>query len=127
MRKNKNGFTYPLTLMILLLFLTFFTVKAEKLLSEKRLTRETTIILQEEYYIHTSVTKIVKMYQLCTPIPAKGIMMYAKGTMEYQSEKPIGTVQKINFTLRLFSGETFLGIGYFDVSSKRIVKWVEKK
>jgi hypothetical protein len=127
MRKGEKGFTYPLTLMLLLLFLLFFSVKIEWLLSERKMAHEKSAILLEEYYYLSSVKKIEKLYQIGTVIPLKSTINFSKGNMEYQSEKPVGTVQKINFTLRLNTGETTIARGYFDTSSKKLAKWIEMK
>jgi hypothetical protein len=125
MRKEEKGFTYPLTLIVLLLFLTFFSVRVDQLLTERKMAHETSTILQQEYYFLSSIKKVGHMYQSGASIPTKGTILYLKGIMEYQSEKPIGNVQKINFTLHLNSGETIIGRGYFDTTLKRNIKWVE--
>jgi hypothetical protein len=125
MRKRENGFTYPFTLIVLLLFLTFFSVKVEELLTERKMTHETSIILQQEYYIFSSIKKVEHLYQTGTPIQTKGTILYINGKMEYQPDKPIGNVQIINFTLRLYSGETLIGRGYFETDLKHLTKWVE--
>ncbi|MEH7494513.1 hypothetical protein, partial [Neobacillus niacini] len=57
-------------------------------------------------------------------IPDKGTFTYLEGSMGFQSDIPIGTVQKINFTLRMQTGETVVGRGFFDISSKRMIKWI---
>jgi competence protein ComGG len=124
MRKNEKGFTYPLTLCILILFLLFFSFQVDRLLTEKKMAHEKAIILQQDYYYLTTVKKIESMYQ-STGIQIRGTYKYAYGAMDYQAETPIGTSQKINFTLRLNTGETVIGRGYFDTKLKRMIKWVE--
>lgn len=125
MRKNENGFTYPLTLMVLLLFLTIFSVRVEQLVIERKVAHEKSIILLQEYYFHTSIKKVENLYQTSAPLPSMASIVYLKGTMDYQTEKPVGTLQKINFTLRLNSGEIMTGRGYYDTNLKRLVKWIE--
>lgn len=125
MRKNEKGFTYPLTLMVLLLFLTIFSVRVEQLLIERKIAHEKSIILLQEYYFLTSIKKVEKLYQTNAPIPSMATIIYLKGKMDYQTEKPIGTLQKINFTLRLNSGEFMTRKGYYDTNLKKLVKWIE--
>ncbi|MEH7178730.1 competence type IV pilus minor pilin ComGG [Neobacillus vireti] len=125
MRKNEKGFTYPLTLVVLILFLSFFSFRVDQLLIERMLFRETAAILQEEYYFHSSFKKIEKLMQSGGAVPAKGSFPYAKGRMEFQADSPIGTVQKINFTLKLHTGEIVGGRGFFDITLKRMIKWTE--
>ena len=125
MRKNEKGFTYPLTLVVLILFLSVFSFRVEQLLTERKLARETAVILQQEYYFHSSTKKIEKLMESGIVFPAKGSFTYLKGKMEYQADSPIGTVQKINFTLKMNTGETVIGRGFFDTASKKMIKWTE--
>jgi hypothetical protein len=125
MRKSERGFTYPLTLVVFILFLSIFSFRVEQLLSERKLSHETTVILQEEYYFHSSFKKIEKILQSGGVIPVKGSFSYQKGIMEYQADIPIGSVQRIIFTLKLQSGETVSGRGFFDLATKRMIKWAE--
>jgi hypothetical protein len=125
MRKNEQGFTYPLTLVVLIIFLTFFSFRVEQLLTERKLSYQTAIILQEEYYFHSSVRKIEKIMQTGGVIPIRGSFSFLKGSMAYQAETPIGKIQKVNFTLRMHSGETVGGRGFFDTASKKMTKWTE--
>jgi hypothetical protein len=125
MRKSERGFTYPLTLVVFILFLSIFSFRVEQLLSERNLSHETTVILQEEYYFHSSFKKIEKILQSGGVIPVKGSFSYQKGIMEYQADIPIGSVQRIIFTLKLQSGETVSGRGFFDLATKRMIKWAE--
>lgn len=127
MKNNERGFTYPLTLCIVILFLLFFSMHVEKLLTKRKLAHETAAILQQEYYFLSSVKKVEKLFQSGGTIPAKGTIIYLKGTMEYQAETPIGFVQKVNFTVRLDSNEAVIGRGFFDTRSKKLIKWVELK
>jgi hypothetical protein len=125
MRNNENGFTYPLTLAVVILFLLLFSFRVEQLLTERKMSHENTIILQEEYYFHSSVKKIEEIMQSGGVIPSKGTFAYLKGSMGFQADIPIGTLQKINFTLRMHTGETVVGRGFFDISSKKMIKWIE--
>jgi hypothetical protein len=127
MRKGEKGFTYPFTLMMLLLFLLFFTMRIELLTAEKRMAHENLIIMQEEYYYHSTVRKIEKLYQSGTPVPAKSTFVFSKATMDCQSENPVGTVQRMNFTLTMNTGEKCIARGFFDLTTKKLTKWVELK
>lgn len=126
MKNNEGGFTYPLTLSILILFLFFFSTKVEQLLIDRKMAHETKIILLQEYYMLTSAKKIENMLQSVDSIQANGTFAYRYGNMDYKSDIPADTTQKISFTLRLYSGETFLGFGYYDTFTKKMIKWIEK-
>jgi hypothetical protein len=127
MNNREKGFTYPLTLAVLILFLMMFSVRVEQFYMERRQANETATILQEEYYFHTSVKRIEKMLQSGEPIPKRGTFSFMNGVMEYQAETVIGTVQWINFTLRLHTGELWIGRGLFDINLKKLTMWIEKK
>ncbi|MEC1522993.1 competence type IV pilus minor pilin ComGG [Neobacillus niacini] len=125
MKNNEQGFTYPLTLAMLLLFLSLFSFRVDQLLTERKLAHETNLILQEEYYFHSSVKKVEEIMLLGGVIPSKGTFTYLKGSMGFQADIPIGTIQKINFTLKMHTGETVVGRGFFDITSKKMIKWTE--
>jgi competence protein ComGG len=79
MKKNENGFTYPLTLSILIIFLFFFSIRVEQLLSERKMAHETKKILEQEYYLLSSAKKIEKILQDGDPIQPKGTFNYNYG------------------------------------------------
>ncbi|WHY76114.1 competence type IV pilus minor pilin ComGG [Neobacillus sp. WH10] len=127
MKNTEQGFTYPLVLCILILFLLFFSMHIEQLLTERKMAHETAAIFQQEYYFLSSVKKVEWLFQTEGNIPDKGTIVYRNGTMDYQTEPISGYVQKVNFTLSLNSGEAITGRGFFDTGSKKMVKWVELK
>jgi hypothetical protein len=128
MKNNENGFTYPLTLCLLIIFLVFLSMHIEKLVSERRIAHETAVILQEEYYFLSSVKKIEKAFQTNGTLPVKGTFWFVHGYMEYQAEPPAGYIQKVNFTLHLDPGvETVIGRGFYDTKTMKLTKWVEFK
>lgn len=125
MRNNEHGFTYPLTLCVVLLFLLIFSFRVDLLLTERKLAHESNTILQVEYYFHSTIKKIEKTLSLNIALPAKGTYFFSNGKVDYAAEKPIGTSQKVLFTLRLNTGETAIAIGFFNVNTKSLIKWVE--
>jgi hypothetical protein len=125
MERNEKGFTYPLTLVMLLLFLLVFSFKVEQLLTERKMIHETAVILQQEYYLHTSVKKIEKVLQSAETLPTQGKYLYLNGEVTYQTSAPSGSLQNILFTLRMKTGETVVARGFFDTNMKRLLKWSE--
>lgn len=125
MIENDNGFTYPLVLCLLIIFLVFFSMHIERLLTERKQAHETSIIIQEEFYFLSSVKKVENMYQSAGKIPVKGTINYLNGKADFQADAPLGYIQKVQFTLRLTSGETIIGKGYFDTRLKKLVKWAD--
>ncbi|MED1468223.1 competence type IV pilus minor pilin ComGG [Bacillus salipaludis] len=127
MKKIQAGFTYPLTLCVLLVFFLFLSIRVEQLLAERKVANQTAILLQEEYYFLSSIKKVENMLTSTGTIQTKGSFKYINGTMDYQAEVPVSSVQKVNFTLRFSSGITVVGIGYFDIKLKRMVKWTDSR
>ncbi|MFF2448603.1 competence type IV pilus minor pilin ComGG [Neobacillus sp. NPDC058068] len=125
MKNNQQGFTYPLTLCLLILFIIFFSMHIERLQTERMLAHETAAILQQEYYFLSSVKKIEVIFQAGGSIPSKGTIIFLNGTMNYQAETPSGYVQKVNFTLRTKAEESIIGRGFFDTRTKKLIKWGE--
>jgi hypothetical protein len=124
MKNNENGFTYPLTLCLLIIFLSFFSVRTEQFLSESKMAHEKNTILQEEYYFLSSAKKLEGIFQKSGTLPSKGTISFVNSTMAYQAETPTGYVQKVNFTLHLAGDKTAIGRGYFDTRTKKLTKWV---
>jgi hypothetical protein len=127
MKNSERGFTYPLTVCTLLLFLIFFSMHIEALLSERKMAVETKEIQMQEYYFLSSAKKVESLYQTRGTIPARGTLVYINGTMNYRAETPSSNIQIVDFTLVLYSREPIVGYGYFDTSTKTIIKWVEVK
>ncbi|MBL4951417.1 hypothetical protein JK635_04070 [Neobacillus sp. YIM B02564] len=125
MKKNEKGFTYPLTLCLLIVFLLFFSMNVGRLLFERKVAHETETILQQEYYYLSTVKKIEKTIEATGSIPKNGKIPYQEGVMDYKTELPAGDSQKVNFTLRLHSGITAYGSGVFDLQTMKLIKWTE--
>ncbi|WML45295.1 competence type IV pilus minor pilin ComGG [Neobacillus sp. PS3-40] len=126
MIKSEQGFTYPLTLSILMIFLVFYSIRVEQLLIERKMNQETKKIEKQEYYMLSSTKKIEKLLHDGQPIQQYSTFTYKYGIVNVLTNIPIGNIQKITFTLHLDSGEVSEGIGYFDINFKKIVQWEEK-
>lgn len=126
MIQDNHGFTYPLTLSILFIFLLFFSFSYTQLLSERKMARETKIIWQREYYMFSSAKKLEKDLQSRIPIPSNGTFQYQLGRMDFQVDLPVNQIEKVTFTFYLNSGEITFGYGYYDINSRKMIKWLEK-
>lgn len=127
MKNSEKGFTYPLTLCLLIVFLLFFSMHVDQLLMERKIAHETSSIQQEEYYFLSSVKKVEALYQSGAALPLKGSWLYSNGSMVYQADLPIGNTQKVTFNLVLNSGIAVSGSGSFDLVTKKLTKWMEVK
>lgn len=124
---NQKGFTYPLTLSLLIVFLFFFSIRGGQLLNERRLFHVTQVLQQQEYYMLTSERKTRQLFQSGgTSALTDGTFTYQYGTMNYHTDPPSGTTQKVTFTLQMNSGEVTLSYAFYDINTKALVKWIEK-
>jgi hypothetical protein len=126
MKNNENGFTYPLILSVLIVFLIFFSFSVEQLQSERLMAYETKKILKQGYYMMSSAKKIEKRIQNGDSIQTNGVFNFKDGKMDYVPSPPLDGIQKVTFTLQLESGEVASGIGFYDINVKKMSKWVEK-
>lgn len=125
MKANEKGFTYPLVLCLLIVFLMFFSLHVERILTERKIAHESAVILQEGFYFLTTAKKVENIFQSEGKIPVRGTFQFQKGKADFKADTPLGNIQKVQFTLHLISGETLIGWGYFNTSSKRLVKWLD--
>lgn len=124
MLRDEQGFTFPLSLCLLLLFSTFLIIHTELYLNEKRIYHETETILKQEYCFLSAVRRLEEQMEINGTI-GTGIYFLQDGTISYQ-EEDMGNTTKINLTLSLQSGEQGIAFLYFDKSSKKLIRWVEK-
>lgn len=118
MKGNEKGFTYPLVLCLLIVFLAFFSMNVELMLAQRKQAHETLIMMQEELYFLSSVKKVEKSFQSDGKAPAKGTFHFQNGRVDFLADALTGDIQKIQFTLRLNSGEMIIGKGFFDTKQK---------
>lgn len=125
MLKNEKGFTFPLSLCMLILVSTFVIVHTQLYLNEKKLTHETETILKQEYYYLYSVRKIETQLQNGELLQNSGVFSLQEGRVDFIKED-MGSSLKFTFNLTLFSGEKSVGFAYYNKTQKKMIKWVEK-
>lgn len=98
------------------------------LLTERKFIYNTRITYMQEYYMLTTEKKIEKLLKSggSNALPVNGTFSYREGLMEYSTAPPVGSTQKIEFTLHLNSGEVTKCYGYFDIYDNTVLKWIEK-
>jgi hypothetical protein len=126
MLRNQKGFTYPLTLCLLILLSTILTIQMEQNLIEKRMLNETEYILKQDYYFLSAIEWLQSQLALSDPTPTTGSLDYNDGRVSYNiielSEKEL----EIKLYLTMKSGnEVVEGSAFYDKSLGKIVKWNE--
>jgi competence protein ComGG len=126
MLQNEKGFTYPLILMMIILFCFFFSYQVQFYLSEKKFFHESIVILKQEYYMHTAVKKIETELQSNILLPRYGQYDYQTGLAIFQVESYSSNLIKITITIKLNTLEEIVGYAYYDINQKKMTKWLER-
>jgi len=126
MKNNEKGFTYPLTLCLLIIFLLFVTSRMELLVRERQISNETKTFLKKEYYLLAAVKKSERILQSGESFQNSGIYQFQTGKVSWIQETQTGGGFKITFNLLMDSGETSVGVATYDYVAKKMIKWVEK-
>ena len=126
MLRNQKGFTYPLTLCLLILLSTTLTIQIEQYITEKRMLNETETILKQDYYFLSTIEWLQSQIAISDPMPTTGFLDFNDGQVSYTivelSEKELEI--KLILTMKRGNGEVE-GSAFYDKSLGKIVKWNE--
>jgi ComG operon protein 7 len=126
MLRSQKGFTYPLTLCLLILLSTTLTIQIEQYITEKRMLNETESILKQDYYFLSTIELLQSQIAISDPMPTTGFLDFNDGQVSYTiielSEKEIEI--KLILTMKRGNGEV-KGSAFYDKSLGEIVKWNE--
>lgn len=125
MLNNENGFAYPLTLSIFIVFSLYIVIQTEQFLSEKRFQKETETILKQEYYMLCTFQKLEQGLQGGT-IEPEGVFKYEEGESRYQMEPLTKEITQVTVKQYLYSGEEAIAFCFYDMKRQKMIKWVEK-
>ena len=126
MLRNQKGFTYPLTLCLLILLSTTLTIQIEQYITEKRMLNETETILKQDYYFLSTIELLQSQIAISDPMPTTGFLDFNDGQVSYTivelSEKELEI--KLVLTMKRGNGEVE-GSAFYDKSLGKIVTWNE--
>ena len=126
MLRNQKGFTYPLTLCLLILLSTTLTIQIEQYITEKRMLNETESILKQDYYFLSTIELLQSQIAISDPMPTTGFLDFNDGQISYTivelSEREIEI--KLILTMKRGNGEVE-GSAFYDKSLGKIVTWNE--
>jgi ComG operon protein 7 (ComGG) len=126
MLRNQKGFTYPLTLCLLILLSTALTIQIGQYIGEKRMLNETENILKQDYYFLSTIEWLQFQLALSDPITTTGSLDYKDGQVSYTivelSEKELEI--KLALTMKQENG-VIAGSAFYDKELGKIVKWDE--
>lgn len=122
---NEKGFTYPITSVLLSLFLIIFTLSIEQLLVERKMLKETKTILMEEHYMHNALSKLEKGLQSGSITDTSEFYYFKDGRVECTIADVSSSQKKISLSVILNSGAANTNYAYYDTNLKKVVKWLE--
>ncbi|MDF1507602.1 competence type IV pilus minor pilin ComGG [Robertmurraya sp. DFI.2.37] len=123
---NARGFTFPVTLCILLLFSSFLAVHFQQYVMEKRFQFELAEFERNQFMFLQSLKKVETLLSTEEQFKKTGQFHYENGTVTYQIEE-LGPGQlQISFRLFTSSQGELTGVGYFDQELQKMVKWTER-
>ena len=126
MLRNQKGFTYPLTLCLLILLSTTLTIQIEQYITEKRMLNETETILKQDYYFLSIIELLQSEIAISDPMPTIGFLDFNDGQISYTivelSERELEI--KLVLTMKRGNGEVE-GSAFYDKNLGKIVAWNE--
>ena len=126
MLRNQKGFTYPVTLCLLILLSTVLTIQIEQYITEKRMLNQTETILKQDYYFLSTIELLQSQIAISDPMPTTGFLDFNDGQVSYTiielSEKELEI--KLILTMKRGNGEVE-GSAFYDKSLGKIVTWNE--
>jgi len=126
MLHNEKGFTYPLTLCMLIIFSIVLVIHIDQYVIEKRMFMETETILKQDYYLLSSVRKVETILATNVEIVNSGSFEFYDGHADYQLKKITDTIWEINIQLMTGKKITITGIAYYDSDRQKVIQWVER-
>lgn len=124
MVRNQKGFVYPITLCVLILFSTVFTIHMEQILTEKKMLKETETILQQDYYFLSTIEMIKNNFREGIHENA-GVVEFNNGQATFDMEELTTSLIQITIHINIEDNEVY-SIAYYDRDSHQIIKWIEK-
>lgn len=127
MVRNQSGFTYPLTLCMLILFSTVLMIYMEQLSVEKRMLPETETVLKQDYYVISTLTTLEEFFSAQGKTGSTGTIEFYDGEVQYVITEMTDSLWEIKISLKIGKdNREFFGLAYYDANLKKIIKWVEK-
>lgn len=126
MLHNEKGFTYPLTLCMIILFSLVLAIHIDQYVIEKRMLMETETILKQDYYLLSSVRKVETTLAGNGETVNSGYIEFYDGHADYHIMKRTGTIWEINIKLMTGKNIEITGIAYYDSEIKKVIQWIER-
>ncbi|MCM3704549.1 MULTISPECIES: competence type IV pilus minor pilin ComGG [Cytobacillus] len=126
MHRNQEGFSYPLTLTIILAALFLLTIQLDQFISEKRIVNQAETVLKQEYYLLSSFKKTEKMLSENAEPEVSGVYLFKEGSVSYEIAPVATSLIQITFKTKIGSDKEISGYAYYDTDLQKMIKWMEK-
>ena len=127
MLHNQSGFTYPLTLCLLIIFSTVLVIHIEQYVMESRMLKETETILKQDYYLLNAVRTIEDTLAIGGDRQEPGSIKFNDGQVDYVIMELTDQLWEIDIHLKTGKDQVQIsGLAYYDADIQRVIKWVEK-
>ncbi|MBG9448675.1 hypothetical protein ABE67_04955 [Cytobacillus firmus] len=126
MYRNQEGFSYPLTLTIILAALFLLTIQLDQFISEKRIVNQAETVLMQEYYLLSSFKKTEKRLSENAEPEESGVYSFKKGSVSYEISPVATSLIQITFKTKIGSDKEISGYAYYDTDLQKMIKWIEK-
>ncbi|WP_019154485.1 competence type IV pilus minor pilin ComGG [Robertmurraya massiliosenegalensis] len=123
---NDRGFTFPVTLCVLLLFTGFLAVHFHQYSIEKSFQFELAEFERNQFMFMQSLKKVENQLSNAEEVERTGIFYFENGTVTYQINELDNAQLQILFRLVTSSGAELEGFGYYDQHIEKMVKWLER-
>ncbi|MFE8695461.1 competence type IV pilus minor pilin ComGG [Cytobacillus sp. FJAT-53684] len=123
---NEKGFSYPLTFCILLLIAIVLSIQLESYVSEKRLIKESEILLKQEYYFLSAMKWTEAHLIEDSNELLSGVYTFLDGEVQYSTAKVTDSLYRVTFLLTMSNRPNITGTGYYDRELGKMIKWNEK-
>ncbi len=122
---NEKGFMFPVTLCILLIFMTFLSIHFNQYISEKRYLLEVEDFERNQFYFLQSMKKVESQLQEGL-LTSKGTLIYEEGTVSYSMSKIATDLFQITYRLNTDEQTDLVAMSYYDTNVQKMVKWLER-
>jgi hypothetical protein len=122
---GEKGFTYPMSLCVLVFFSLFLLMLVEQNVMERRFFKETETILLVEYYFQASVVEAEQLLNK-DELAQIGKFEYKNGEVRFTRRLLSQALEEVTFSLKLNTGEQWIGIVQYDRVKQKFVKWIER-
>ncbi|PLR99922.1 competence type IV pilus minor pilin ComGG [Bacillus sp. T33-2] len=124
---NEKGFTYPVSICLLMFFSFTLVINLQQYVTEKRFNKETETILKQEYYMMGAVRQVERLLKDGTLQGSSGgTIQYRTGEVIYEIKPLTASTDQITFRLKLDTNEESIGFANYDKEMKKMTKWVER-